>query len=116
MNENTASYIPQLGRAIKDYKKSSASVVKVTVVSLVSALIAAFFFVGAFSGNDPSLAQQIVLSIVGLLFTLPVILAIVLLIRGRGASLSLHENGLIYRSGGKQAATTWDEIDSYLQE
>ncbi len=38
------------------------------------------------------------------------------LFRLGGVSLSLYENGLIYRRRGRDFTTTWDEIDSYIQE
>ncbi len=105
----------KLGRLVKEYRKSSANVAKVIIVSLISVAIASFFFLGAFSmSND--LAGRIVLSIVGLFFLLPALFGVYMLVRGRGATLSLHENGLLYRRGGKESAITWDEIDSYAQE
>jgi len=117
MNGSQASNSLYLGRLLKEYKKSSANIVKVIVVSLISAAVASFFFLGAFSAEmSNNVAGKIVLSIVGLLFLLPALLGIYMLIRGRGASLSLYENGLIYRRGAKESTTTWDEIESYIQE
>jgi hypothetical protein len=107
----------RLGGLVKDYKRSAANFAKVVIVSLISAAIAALFFAGsvsnAMSGN---VAGTIGLSIFGLLFLLPGFLGTFMLLRGRGASLSLYENGLIYRRGGKEFSTAWDEIDSYIQE
>src|SRR5260370_3320605 len=39
-----------------------------------------------------------------------------MLLTRRGSSVSLYENGLIYRRAGKEFVTTWDEIASYMQE
>jgi len=106
-----------LGRLIKEHKKSAANVVKVVIVSLISITVASFFFLGAFSRSmSDNLAGKIVLSIVGLMFLLPALFGMYMLIRGRGACLSLYENGLIYRQGGKESTTTWDEVESYIQE
>jgi len=107
----------RLGRLVKEYGKSSSQMVKVIVVSLISAAVAALVFSGVFSQQmSDNLAGQIVLSILGLVLLLPALFGIYMLIRGRGASLRLHENGLLYRRGGKESSTTWDEIDSYIQE
>lgn len=110
MNGNS----PQLGRLLKEYKKSSAQAAMIIVLSLISAAVAAGFFSVWFS--DESLALKIGLSIPGLLFLLPGLAGIYVLFRGRGACLRLYENGLLFRRGGKESTTTWDEIDSYMQE
>ena len=117
MNEFQPRNFLHLGRLIKEYKQSAGNVVKVVIVSLISGTVASFFFLGAFSAEmSNNLAGKIVLSIVGLVFLLPALFGIYMLVRGRGASLSLYENGLIYRRGAKESATTWDEIESYIQE
>lgn len=114
-NESAYGNTQRLGRLVKEYRKSSAHVIKVVVVSLIGAAVASFFFVGAAQMSD-DLAGSIVLSIVGLLFLLPAMFGTYMLIRGRGASLSLYKNGLLYRRGGKVSTTTWNEVDSYVQE
>lgn len=114
-NESAYRNTLRLGRLVKEYRTSSAYVKRMVVVSLISTAVASFFFVGAAQmSND--LAGVIVLSIVGLFFLLPALLGTYMLISRRGASLSLYENGLLYRRGGKVSTTTWDEIDSYIQE
>src|SRR5260221_429839 len=91
----------KLGRLVKDYQRSTANVAKVIIASLVSGAIAALFFAGVVSSAmSKDLAGMIVLAIIGLLFLLPPFFGIYMLVRGRGASLSLYENGLIYRRGG----------------
>src|SRR3979409_2356731 len=98
----------RLGKLIKDYERSSASVAKGIVVSLICAGIAALFFTGAIVDTQNGLAAKIGVSVIGPLFLLPPFFGIYMLIRGRGASLSLYENGLIYRRGGKEFMTAWD--------
>ncbi len=114
MNDGAAVNTLRLGMLVKEHKKSTAHVVKLVGVSLISALVAAFFFVGSLSSNDR--AGRISLAIPGVLFLLPVLAGIYMLFRGRGATLSLHENGLAYARAGKKWTTTWDEIESYIQE
>src|SRR2546430_6370184 len=117
MSDSKPTNSLKLGRLVKDYQRSSANVAKVIIASLISFAIAALFFAGSVSNAmSGSIAGTIVLSIVGLLFLLPPFFGIYTLIRGRGASLSLYENGLIYRRGGKEFMTAWDEIASYIQE
>lgn len=117
MNNGGPTNTLRLGRLVKDYKKSTASVAKVIIVSLISAVIALLFFTGSVSNaRSKDLAGTIALAIIGLLFLLPPVFGIYMLIRGRGASLSLYQNGLIYRRGGKEFITAWDEIGSYIQE
>ena len=117
MSNGSLTNTLKLGRLVKDYKRSSANVAKVIIASLVSAGIAALFFIGVVStAMSGDIAGAIVLSIIGLLFLLPPGFGIYMLIRGRGAHLSLYENGLIYRQGGREFVTAWDEIASYIQE
>ncbi len=114
MNRNQTNNSLLLGRLVKEYKKSSAQVAMIIALALISAGVAAVFFSAWFT--DESLFHKIGLSIPGLLFLLPPLAGVYVLIRGRGASLKLYENGLSFRRGGKESSTTWDEIDSYLQE
>jgi hypothetical protein len=37
------------------------------------------------------------------------------LFRLRGVSMSLYENGLVYRRGSRTFTTSWDQIDSYIE-
>jgi hypothetical protein len=52
----------------------------------------------------------------GLLFTLPVGFGVRQLLLLRGKSVSLYENGLVYRTYVKAFSTTWDEIEAYNKE
>ena len=103
-----------LGKAITEFQGSAQSVVKVLVVSLICLLIAALIFSGAFAKNA-GLDQRIVLSILGLIFLLPPGFGIYMLITRRGSSVTLHENGLVYRMGGKEFVTTWEDIASLTE-
>jgi hypothetical protein len=86
-------------------------------VALACAGIATLFFLGAVSeARSNEWGGVVALSIIGSIFLLPVLVAIYTFLRGRGACLSLYENGLFFRRGGKESSTTWDEIDSYMQE
>jgi hypothetical protein len=117
MSRDEPANTAKLGQLVKEYKKSSANVAKVIVASLVSGLIAALFFTGSISNAAAKdLAGTIALSIIGLLFLLPPAFGVYMLMRGRGARLFLYDNGLIYRGGGQEVTTAWDEIASYLQE
>ncbi len=109
-----AANIPDLGNPVKEYKRSGKSFVKVLIISLVCLLIAGLLFSGAF-GGDKGWDQRIVLSILGLVFLLPPGFGIYMLITRRGSSVSLFKNGLIYRMGGKEFGTTWDDIASLTE-
>jgi Family of unknown function (DUF6585) len=113
MNQSQGINTLPLGRLVREYKGSTAHVVKLVVVSSISAVIAAPFLAGALT--SPDWTGRIGFSIPGLLFLLPVAVGIYMLGRGRGASLSLYEHGCTYQRGRNQWATTWDEIDSYIQ-
>ena len=109
--------LPERGKLVKEYKLSIARVRELIIILLIGASFASCFLVAAIS--DPStgeLVNRIALSFWGLVFLLPVILVIRELLRLRGVSLSLYENGLVYRRRGQVFSTTWDEIDSYRQE
>lgn len=49
MNNGKPTNTLKLGRLVREYKRSSANVAKVTIASLVSAAIAALFFTGVVS-------------------------------------------------------------------
>jgi formylglycine-generating enzyme required for sulfatase activity len=107
----------RLGRPLKEYKGSAGSFAKIIIISIVCGGISALFFVGAVSeGESHEFGGMVALSIIGLLFLAVFLFGIYNLFRGRGASLSLYENGLSFRRAGKESTTTWDEIGSYMQE
>jgi hypothetical protein len=115
MNQTTNTL--RLGRFIKEYKSSGASLRTLIVVTLVCVLIASIFFLGAFSeAQSREWGGVVALSIIGCLFLLPVFAGVYVSFRGRGANLTLYEHGLSFRRGGRESTTTWDEIDSYMQE
>jgi len=103
-----------LGNPIREYKRSQKSFVKVLIVSLVCLLIAGLLFFGAF-GENKGWDQRIVLSILGLVFLLPPVFGIYMLITRRASSVTLYENGLVYRRGGKEFASRWDDIASLTE-
>jgi hypothetical protein len=83
---------------------------------LICVAIAAFLLGAAIFSTSDSASSRNGAAIIGLFFLLPAVFIILMLFLQRGASLSLYENGLISRKGGKESMTTWDEIDSYIQE
>jgi hypothetical protein len=117
MTENQATETLRLGRLIKEYKSSGASRARIVVAALISVLISAIFFLGALSeAGSREWGGVVALSIIGSLFLLPLVAAIYVMFRGRGARLGLYEHGLSFLRGGKESTTRWDEIESYLQE
>jgi len=111
---NTIPNISGLGNPVKEYKRSGKSFVKVLIISLACLLIAGLIFSGAF-GENKGLDQRIVLTILGLVFLLPPAFGFYALITRRGSSLSLYENGFVYRMAGKEYAVTWDDISSLTE-
>ncbi len=119
MSDLSAASRPGLGNLVKDYRLSRARVREIFVIMLISGAVAACFFLTAIFSNDVSpdgLRTRIGITLPGLLFTLPVAFGIRQLIRVGGSSLSLYEEGLVYRRRGKVTAATWDEIESYIQD
>jgi hypothetical protein len=113
---DTGKHGLRLGRLVKDYQGSRAQIIKILIVALISGGIALIFFTAAVLDTQNGLAGKIGLSVIGTLFSLPVIVAAYTLLKSRGASVSLYENGLVYRRARKEFVTTWDEIASYMQE
>jgi hypothetical protein len=108
--------LPELGKVVKEYKLSFIRVRELIIIILIGASFASCFLFGAISDTGSGeMVPRIALSFWGLVFSLPVILGIRELFRLRGVSLSLYENGLVYRRRGAVFSTTWDEIDSYIQ-
>lgn len=116
MSDSTTTNPSGLGRLVKEYKLSFARVKQLSIVICVSAGLALFCLLPAILEPHDSLTTRIGISIVGLFVASPVFFGIRELFRLGGVSLSLYENGLIYRRHGKDFMTTWDEIDSYIQE
>jgi hypothetical protein len=100
-----------LGRLVQEYKRSRKTFRQVLIISLVSLFIAALLFWGAWSG-EKGWDQKIVLSILGLVISLPAVFGFYMLISRRGSSVSLYEKGLIYRRAGKEFVAAWDDIAS----
>src|ERR1700694_2567407 len=101
MTEKQVTNNLRLGNFIKEYKSSGASRARLIVVSLVCVLISSIFFLGALSeAEHKEWGGMVALSIIGSIFLLPLLAAIYVSIRGRGASLSLYEHGLSFRRGG----------------
>ena len=105
-----------LGKLVKEYRLSSARVRQIILVICLSAGLASFCWLPAVFETNDSLATRIAISIVGLFVACPMFVGIYQLFRLGGVSLSLFENGLIYRKRGQDFVTTWDEIGSYLEE
>jgi hypothetical protein len=117
MNGGAATNTLRLGRFMKEYRVSAGGVAKLIIIAAICAGIAALFFVGAVSeASSHEFGGMVALSILGLVFLAISIFGIYMLFRSGGASLRLYENGLSFRRAGKEASTTWAEIDSYMQE
>jgi len=107
---------PDLGKLVKDYRLSWARVRQILGVIALSALVASACLLPAIFGANETLGIRIGVAIVGLFVASPVFVGIYQLLRLSGSSLSLYENGLIYRRSGRQFAAAWDEIESVAQE
>ncbi len=113
MTHPTANIVG-LGKPIKEYQRSTKSFVKIAILSLFSLGIAALCFSGAF-GENAGWDRKIVLSMLGLVFLTPVAAGVYMLVTRRGSSASLYEHGLVYRMGGKEFGTTWEDIASLTE-
>ena len=112
---NSATNPSLLGRVVADYKSSRAQIIKIVIIALICGGVALIFFTAAILDTQNGLAGKIGFSVIGALFSLPVIAGFYTLLSRRGSSVSLYENGLVYRRGGKDFVTTWDEIASYTE-
>jgi hypothetical protein len=75
-----------------------------------------FLLSAIFDRTSVDLIQRIIIFMIRLFIASPVFVGIYQLFNLRSISLSLHKNGLIFRRHGKETTTTWDEIDSYIEE
>jgi len=105
----------QLGRLLKEYRRSGKAFLKIALLSLFSGGIAALIFNGAFTARGIDLAGKIVLSVVGSLFLLPAFAGIYMLVSRRGSSLGIYEHGFVYRYGRKEFAVRWEDIASVAE-
>jgi formylglycine-generating enzyme required for sulfatase activity len=117
MNGSQSTNTLRLGRFVKEYKASAGGVAKIIILTAICAGIAVLCLVAAVSAaQSHEFVGMVAVSIFGLLFLAVSLYGIYNLFRSRGASLRLFENGLSFVRGGKESTTTWDEIDSYMQE
>jgi hypothetical protein len=119
MSDDESENSSELGGLVKDYKQSRSRLRQLILIMLFSTCVSLCFFLTAIFTKDLStsgIITRVGLTLPGLLFSLPLIFGIRQVSLERGNSLSLYENGLIFRSRGKETRTTWDEIDSYMQE
>ena len=107
---------PDLGKLVKDYRLSWVRVRQILGVMALSALTASACLLPAIFVANETLGIRIGVAIVGLFVASPVFVGIFQLVRLSGSSLSLYENGLIYRRRGRQFTAAWDEIESVAQE
>jgi hypothetical protein len=114
MNPIQSTNLIALGRLVKEYKRSTASVVTLAVVALLLFAFAAFLIVAAIFSTQDSISTRHSAAILGGILLLPVIFCLLLLLKGR-ASLRLYENGLVYHRNGKDSITTWDDIEVYAE-
>ncbi|MDX6711451.1 MAG: hypothetical protein QOH96_2467 [Blastocatellia bacterium] len=114
MNPTQSTNLIALGRLVKEYKRSTASVVTLVVVALLLFAFAAFLIVAAIFSTQDSISTRHSAAILGGIFLLPVIVCLLFLLKGR-ASLSLYENGIVYHRKGKDSITTWDDVEVYAE-
>jgi hypothetical protein len=119
VNVATTINNPRLGALVKEYKLSTGRVREIIIYMLISGVMASCFFLPAIFSNDVSrsgITTRIGVMIPGTLFLLPVVVGISRLLHLRGNSLCIYENGLTFRSRYQVFETTWDDIDSLIQE
>jgi len=119
MKDGTSAATPGLGNLIKEYPMSTARIREILFLMLVSAGMSLGCFLPAIFTTDTSpswMRERIAIILLGLFMATPAIVAVWRLLVMRASSLSLYENGLIYRAHGQATSTRWDEIDSYIQE
>src|SRR5258705_11487155 len=114
MNPTQSTNLIALGRLVKEYKRSTASVVTLVVVALFLFASAAFLIVAAIYSTQDSISTWHSAAILGVILLLPVIFCLLLLLKGR-ATLILYENGLVYHRNGNDSMTTWDDVEVYAE-
>lgn len=116
MNDGTTANTLRLGLLVKEYKRSPARAIKLIILTVICLAVAAFLLGAAVFSTGDSASNRNGAAIIGLFFLLAAVFIVLMLFLQRGASLGLYENGLVSRKGGKSSMTTWDEIDSYMEE
>jgi hypothetical protein len=105
----------QPAKLLKEYKLSPARVWQIVLICGMSAGMSLVCWLPAIFETNDDIGTRVGISILGLFVALPMFFGIVQLFRLGGVSLSLYENGLVYRRRGTHFATSWDEIESYLE-
>ena len=102
-----------LGKLVSEHKTTSAALFRLAPVMLGSLAVACgFSYVGIF-GGDSNIGGRVIMTFFGLLFSLPVGLAVWALARDRGNVIFLHEHGLMMRNAGTESRIRWDDIATY---
>jgi hypothetical protein len=109
-----ASFIP--GALVKDYRLSRSRVRQILLIMCLTGGMASVCLLPALFEPNETLVTRLGVGLLGLLFLTPVFVGIYTLLRFRGVSLTLYENGLIYRKAGKEYAVGWDQVATYVQD
>jgi hypothetical protein len=116
MSNMPSSDLPGLGRPVKECRLSPKKAKQIILLTMFSAGMALVCWLPAIFETNESPTTRIGISFLGLFVSSPMFVGIYQLFRLGGISLSLYENGLVFRQRRRNFTTTWDEIDSYILE
>jgi hypothetical protein len=107
---------PELGKLVKECRLSPKKARQILFLTSASAAMALVCWLPAIFETNETPTTRIGISILGLFIASPMFVGLNQLYRLAGVSLSLYQNGLVYRRRGRTYSTTWDEIDGYILE
>jgi hypothetical protein len=108
-----AEPVSGIGKCVAVYGLSGSGYVKLGAIMVVcSAIGGGMIWVGV-AGGDSNTGGRIVLTILGLLFLLPVALGAHGLTRGRKNGVRIHDNGVVVYRSGEAFEVPFHAIDAY---
>jgi hypothetical protein len=102
-----------LGKCLAEYKRSAARYAKIIALMLGSFAVACGMMgLGVFSG-DSNIGGRVIMFIFGLFFTLPAVLGVYGLMKGRKNAVRLHEHGIAICNEETETLFAYDDIAEY---
>jgi hypothetical protein len=104
---------PDLGHRLSHHRASRAGLAKALAIMFSTALAGAILIGVAVAGGPGDFGGRVILSLLGLLFFLPLGLGTPGLRRNRDNSLGIYERGLVVHEAGVDRSIAWDEVASF---
>jgi hypothetical protein len=102
-----------LGQCVAEYKTSAAGYVKLLAIMLACSAAACGLIFFSITSNDSNIPGRVIMFLFGLLFSLPGVLGVYGLMKGRKNAVRMHERGIVIHKSGVDNAVLFDDVAAY---